>query len=83
MTVSKTHINPINRIAQLEQEIASAELERKRIRLEVMVELEKAGLSRRAIGEHVKLSHSAVHQMLAVYHARQDALKERAEAGDK
>jgi hypothetical protein len=69
MSVSTQKINPHPRIAQLEQEIADKEAERKRIRLDAIVELRKTGQSLKKIGDQVGLSHGAVHQILAVYEA--------------
>lgn len=69
MTISRHNINPHPRIAQLEQEIADKEAERKRIRLEAIIELRKQKQSLQRIGDQVGLTRSAVHQILAVYEA--------------
>lgn len=72
MTFTEPHATPREQIAQLEEQIRAAEAERRRIRLEHILELDQAGLSRRAIGEQVGLSHGAVHQILAIHRARQE-----------
>lgn len=79
MTVSKTHIKPHSRIAQLEQEIADKEAERNRIRLEAIVELRANQHSLSTIGKEVGLTRGRVHQLIAIYEAGNGPIK----AGNK
>lgn len=69
MSVSDTDFNPLARIAQLHQEIASAELERRQLREAAMIALRLEGHSLRTIGKKVGLSHGAVNQAIAIYEA--------------
>lgn len=71
MTVSNKDINPLHRIAQLEQEIASAETQRRQIRDELIVELAAQGASLRTIGRTVGLSHVGVHHIINLHKAGQ------------
>jgi hypothetical protein len=67
--VSKQDSNPLQRIAQLEQEIASAETQRRHIREQLVVELAKNGESLRTIGKTVGLSHVGVHHIINLHKA--------------
>ncbi|MHA7210813.1 hypothetical protein [Arthrobacter sp. MDT1-65] len=70
MSVSKNEINPLQHIAQLEQEIASAELLRRQIREQYVVERRKQKASLRDIGKEIGLSHVGVHHILALHEAK-------------
>lgn len=81
MTVSKKNINPLAhlaqaRISQLEEEIASAELERRRIRAEYVIARRKQKTSLRVIGEEIGLSHVGVYHIIRLHEAANGPIAE-------
>lgn len=77
MTVSNTEINPHQRIAQLEHDIALNMGEINRIKEQIIVNHRRRGLSLRDIAAEpgVNLSHSQVAVIIKVYEARRGPIK--------
>lgn len=69
MTVSTQHTTTLERIAQLELEIEECILERRRIQVELIADLDSKGHSLRSIGAIVGMSHVAVMHILKGYKA--------------
>jgi cell division FtsZ-interacting protein ZapD len=69
VTVSTEHNTTLERIAQLQTQIEDTILERRRIQVELIAELDKQGHSLRSIGTIVGLPHVNVMHLLNGYKA--------------